>query len=196
VRSRVFEPFFTTKPLGRGTGLGLAIVYGIVERLGGTIEIRSVVDAGSVLEIDLPASSTVADAASDATEEAVVGGNERILLVEDDSMVRKFVAEALQRLGYRVIVAENPTAALAVRPSTFDLVITDVVMPGMDGPELVRRLRKKRPELRVLFVSGYSEHSFQNLGVDMPRTSSLAKPFAPASLARALRKLLDETPAS
>jgi two-component system cell cycle sensor histidine kinase/response regulator CckA len=75
-------------------------------------------------------------------------------------------------------------------------VITDVAMPGMDGPELVRRLRKKRPELPVLFVSGYSEHSSQNLGVGMPRTSSLAKPFAPASLARALRKLLDETPAS
>ena len=193
IRARIFEPFFTTKPVGQGTGLGLATVYGVVERLGGTIEVSSTPGVGTAFRIDLPTSGPVAGSAIEATERPAEGGTERILLVEDEPMVRQFVTAALLRLGYRVVAAECPAEARAVPCSDYDLLITDVVMPGMDGTQLVRTLRLTRPNLPVLFVSGYSQGTVSSDTLDEPRTAMLSKPFTPVELAGAARALLDGT---
>jgi two-component system cell cycle sensor histidine kinase/response regulator CckA len=192
-RARIFEPFFTTKPAGQGTGLGLATVYGVVERMGGTIEVRSAPGLGSVFEIDLPASPPPVGLAAECPEQASAPGTERVLLVEDEPIVRKFVSGALARLGYRVIATENPAEATKVPGADYDLVITDVVMPGMDGTELARTLRRNRPELPILFVSGYSQGIAWGGALAEPRTGMLSKPFTPSELAGAVRKLLDDT---
>jgi len=197
VRARIFEPFFTTKDVGQGTGLGLATVYAVVERMGGTIEVRSSPETGTAFEIDLPASrspAAVAVAPVAPAELPARRGAERILLVEDEPMVRKFATAALLRLGYRVIAAETPADAAGIRASDYDLLVTDVVMPGMVGTELVRTLRHMRPDLPVLFVSGYSQGTVSKAALEEPRTALLSKPFTPSELADAVRRLLDGAP--
>jgi PAS domain S-box-containing protein len=191
-RAHIFEPFFTTKPAGQGTGLGLATVYGVVERMGGTIEVTSAPGFGSIFEIDLPASGPTAGLAAEAAEQAAQAGTERILLVEDEPMVRQLATAALLRLGYRVVPLESPAEATGVPDSDYDLLITDVVMPGMDGTELARTLRQGRPDLPVLFVSGYSYGTVWDHILDEPRTTMLWKPFTPTELVNAARKLLDD----
>jgi len=191
VRAHMFEPFFTTKG-GGGTGLGLATVYGIVERMGGTIEVSSTPGHGTVFEIDLPASGPADELAAETIEPAAAGGTERILIVEDEATVRSFASTALVRLGYRVIAAAGPADAERIPESDYDMIITDVVMPGMDGTELARKLRLTRPDLPVLFVSGYIRGSVAADMLDQPRTGMLAKPYTLAELANAARKLLDE----
>ena len=193
VRAHIFEPFYTTKPSGQGTGLGLATVYGVVERMGGTIEVLSVPGSGTTFELDFPASPKAEPVLPVAATEQPNGGSERILLVEDEAAVRQFASAALTRLGYRLVAVDNPAGAVAVPSSDYDLLITDVVMPGMDGPQLVRALRIGRPDLPVLFVSGYSQVTAGSLGLDEPRTALLSKPFNQAELASAARKVLDET---
>jgi CheY-like chemotaxis protein len=193
VRAHIFEPFYTTKPSGHGTGLGLATVYGVVERLGGTIEVTSAPGAGTTFELDFPASAPATTFVLAASADLPNGGNERILLVEDDPAVRQFASKALERLGYRLMAVENPVVAVAVPSADYDMLITDVVMPGMDGSQLVRTLRIGRPDLPVLFVSGYSQATAGSLALDEPRTALLSKPFTQAELASAARKVLDET---
>ena len=193
-RARIFEPFFTTKEVGQGTGLGLATVYGVVERMGGTIEVRSAPGKGTAFEIDFPASGSSVVPAAVPPEPPARRGAELILLVEDDSMVRKFATAALLRLGYRVTAVESPADGARIPASEYDLLITDVVMPGMVGTELVRTLRQTRPDLPVLFVSGYSQGTVSQDELDEPRTALLSKPFTPVELADAARRLLDEAP--
>jgi CheY-like chemotaxis protein len=191
VQAHMFEPFFTTKG-GGGTGLGLATVYGIVERMGGTIGVSSTPGHGSVFEIDLPASPSTGGLTAATSEPAAVRGTERILVVEDEATVRSFASTALVRLGYSVIAAGGPADAVLIPASDYDMIITDVVMPGMDGTELARNLRLKRPDLPVLFVSGYSRGTVADDFIGEPRTTLLAKPYTLAELANAARKLLDE----
>ncbi len=189
-RSRIFEPFFSTKPVGRGTGLGLATVFAVVTRLHGVIEVRSAPGQGSTIEVDLPSSRLPAAPAVEPANGFRAEGTERILLVEDEERVRRFTAAVLRRLGYVVLTEESPKAALDAEPSEYDALVTDVVMPGLNGAELARKLRDRRPDLPVLFISGYS-HGTAELPTE-PGFALLPKPFTAIALGQAIRQLLDD----
>ncbi len=188
-RSRIFEPFFSTKPVGRGTGLGLATVYGVVTRIGGSIEVNSATGLGTVIEVDLPSSGVLPASSPEPASMARAEGTERIMLVEDEDRVRQFTAAVLARLGYAVLQAASPGEALRVAPTDYDVLVTDVVMPDLNGAELARKVRDMRPDLPVLFMSGYS-HGTADLPVE-PGFALLAKPFTPVALGRAIRRLLE-----
>ena len=194
-QARIFEPFFTTKEPGKGTGLGLSMVHGVVRQHGGAIQLRSVLDGGTTFEIYLPQVETPAEAdALDDTASREVMGRETILLVEDEDDVRLLAREVLERQGYRVIEAADGAHALGVceaAPGRVDLILTDVVMPRMSGRELVDRVRASRPDMRVLYMSGYTEDAIVRHGVRDASTSLLGKPFAPADLVRKTREVLD-----
>jgi PAS domain S-box-containing protein len=193
---RLFEPYFTTKEVGRGTGLGLATVYGIVKQSGGGITVDSSPGLGAVFTILLPAAP--AQAAVAPTAPAVSPGNahgtETVLLVEDEAPVRALAARILRRAGYSVI--DCPSAADALRrieaePGRIELVVTDVVMPGMSGPDLVTRLVRLRPDIRVLFMSGYPRDELDTLVPTASDYAFIQKPMSPAAFARAVRDVLD-----
>jgi PAS domain S-box-containing protein len=190
---RVFEPFFTTKSRGRGTGLGLSTVYGIVKQGVGHIEVDSTPGEGTSFRVFLPlADDPVIVAEQGEQHEVVRTGNERVLLVEDDALVRTFAVKLLKQSGYRVSEAESATRALDIgRDQPFDLLITDVVMPGMNGVELADRLTVERPEMKVLFLSGYADHEIIEKRVLESDATFLAKPFAVDEFVRAVRGLLD-----
>jgi PAS domain S-box-containing protein len=191
---RIFEPFFTTKEPGKGTGLGLSTVYGIVRQSGGGILVETAPGAGTTFEVFLP--RVTARPARPRVEAIVepVGGAETVLLVEDDGMFRELLAEVLHDAGYRVLVAREPQAALALvaeADGAIDLLLSDLVMPGMRGSELARRLRERQTGLRVVLMSGYSEveegaTAAQELGADF-----LQKPFSTKELLRTVRRQLD-----
>ena len=196
----IFDPFFTTKEQGKGTGLGLATCYGIVRQAGGRIEIKSAVGQGSTFRVILPAlpEGTVNPAFSGKSEASTLAprGGELILLAEDEQQVRQLAVRLLRGLGYRVLVAEHGAGALALAEQSgerIDLLLTDVVMPGMTGDELATRLRRERPELRVLFISGYSEDSEAIERVLRSGDGFLPKPFTIASLAHQVRQVLDRS---
>jgi two-component system, cell cycle sensor histidine kinase and response regulator CckA len=196
VRAHVFEPFFTTKERGRGTGLGLAMVYGAVKQHGGSIEVESRLGRGTLVRIFLPAlpSETPSATLPVAPASAVVGGGETILLVEDEAAVRNLAARLLQRRGYRVIACADPGEAIAAateRDSRFDLLLTDVVMPGMNGRALADRLRELRPGLKVLLTSGYSEEMVEQRAASGATFDFISKPYSSESLARRVREVLD-----
>jgi two-component system cell cycle sensor histidine kinase/response regulator CckA len=194
-RARIFEPFFTTKHGSSGTGLGLATVFGIVEQSGGRIDVESEPDQGSEFTIYLPAYTGFEPAVSAAQRPLPQGGSETLLLVEDEATVRASVRRLLEWHGYRVIEAGNGSEALRIyedNPGAIDLVLTDVVMPEMDGRELVERLRIRNPAIRVVFMSGYSEQSVANNGAMPPGTGFVEKPFTVDTLMRRLREVLDE----
>ena len=197
-QARIFEPFFTTKEFGRGTGLGLATVYGIVKQLDGVVRVVSSPDAGASFSIYLrPTSMLPTDTYAPPAVEAR-GGSETILLVEDEGSVRLLLTQVLQRHGYNLIVAEQPGAALVTataRTERIDLVISDVVMPGGTGPELVEALRVTRPRLRALFISGYADAVLSKQG-GLPRdTHFLQKPFTAIDLLIKVRQILTLPPA-
>src|SRR5512146_251589 len=192
----IFDPFFTTKPQGEGSGLGLSTVYGIVKQSGGQIDVDSEIDRGTTFTITLPPAPQVP--ARDVTGE-VQGpprsGGEVILVVEDDDQVRTVVSKGLPRLGYEVLVTRNAEEALALvekHPGRIDLLLTDVVMPGLSGPQLADRLTARRPETRVVFMSGYPEAQDPALGFSLDGRSYLQKPFALSELAEKIRLALDE----
>jgi signal transduction histidine kinase/CheY-like chemotaxis protein/ligand-binding sensor domain-containing protein len=194
-RSRIFEPFFTTKARGKGSGLGLAMVYGIIHQLEGHIVVESEPDKGSRFEIYLPRTEQRAAVVAEPARITSRSGRETILLVEDEPSVRALAATALRRLGYTIIEAASAEDALTIfdrQPDVPNLVVTDVVMPGMDGRQLSTRLKARRPELPVLLMSGYTS---ENPIVDSSDASVafLQKPFTPATLSRAVRALLDRT---
>jgi CheY-like chemotaxis protein len=196
-RSRIFEPFFTTKDATKGSGLGLATSWGIVSQLGGTIWVYSEPGQGSTFKVYLPAVDEPAD--EDVASPAAVSprGAETVLVVEDEDSVRVVVREVLRRQGYTVIEAGNPQSAfeLAERhPGTIELLISDVVMPGEGGPSLARRLIADHPELRVLFVSGYTDDTIVGQGVIEAGAAFLEKPFTADALARKVREVLDRPP--
>ena len=192
---KIFEPFFTTKEVGKGTGLGLSTVYGIVKQSGGFIFADSVVRKGTTFTIYLPVHRAVAGQApakSKAKEKpSELWGTGTILLVEDEAMVRTVAERALTRHGYTVLTAENGEAALEIlaREEKIDLLISDVVMPTMDGPTTVRAARKSHPELPILFISGYAEEQLRK-SIDIPNVSFLAKPFSVQALAETVRAVL------
>jgi PAS domain S-box-containing protein len=192
--ARMYEPFFTTKPKGSGTGLGLATVYGIVEGMGGCIDVTSVPGVGTTFRIDLPASGEASELAPQPPARNAVG-NERVLLVEDEPDVLTLSEMILQRLGYQVVAVPSARDALAWPATDFDLVVTDVVMPGMDGPEMVRRLRQTNPTIPVLYVSGYQPKEEMAAALGEPATWLLSKPFSWTSLGSAVRAALGDADA-
>jgi two-component system cell cycle sensor histidine kinase/response regulator CckA len=193
ILGKVFEPFFTTKEIGKGTGLGLSTVYGIVKQSGGFIFADSKVGEGTRFVIYLPVHrEDVAASRSRKVEKAKkdeLWGSGTVLLVEDEPMVRAVAERALTRHGYRVITADNGEEALEQlsKGEHIDLLISDVVMPGMDGPTVVREARKSRPDLKILFMSGYAEEQLRN-SIDIENVNFLPKPFSVAELAEAARR--------
>ncbi|MBI3927888.1 MAG: response regulator [Armatimonadetes bacterium] len=188
VRSQVFEPFFTTKSPDQGTGLGLSTVYGIVKQSDGHIEVSSAPGQGTTFQIYLPASSEPPSPPFPTGAGAMPRGSETILLVEDEDAVRTFLRASLGRCGYRVVEAANGEEALVLAAelgSRLDLLVSDVVLPRLGGPDLARRLRADRPDLRVLLTSGYSR------GSDLATFPFLRKPFTAEVLANRVREVLD-----
>jgi signal transduction histidine kinase/ActR/RegA family two-component response regulator len=193
---RIFEPFFTTKEPGQGTGLGLSTVYGIVRQSGGCIWVESKLGQGTTFGICLPVfDAPVPAAVADPSPPPVAGGWETILLVEDEQGVRDLTAEILRERGYRVLDAENPDRALRVAADyreTIHLLLTDVVMPGASGRDLADRLAPLRPALKVLYMSGYTDHAIVHHGALDPSVAYIAKPFSPDDIARKVRAVLDD----
>jgi two-component system cell cycle sensor histidine kinase/response regulator CckA len=193
---KIFEPFFTTKEVGKGTGLGLSTVYGIVKQSGGFIFAESQPRMGTSFSIYLPVHRVQrGEAPSKARAKAKAGelwGSGTVLIVEDETMVRTVAERALVRHGYTVLTAENGEEALEIleREGKVDLMISDVVMPTMDGPTTVRAARKLDPELPILFISGYAEEQLRK-SIDIPNVSFLAKPFSVQLLAETVREVLD-----
>ena len=193
-RARIFEPFFTTRK--QGTGLGLSTVYGVIRQSGGLITALSQPGAGTTFTVHLPRVAAPAVADAPAPDTAPPDGTETILLVEDEDMVRALTAKILSRRGYRVIEAANGTAALAAERAhagPIDLLLTDVVMPDLSGPEVARRVLERRPEIAVLFMSGYTDDAVLQHGVLKHETPFLQKPFTPVVLAGKVREVLDQT---
>jgi PAS domain S-box-containing protein len=199
VQARAFEPFFTTKPLGKGTGLGLSTVYGIVKQCHGHVWIYSEEGHGTTFKIYFPRVNAQEPPQEPLPIEADGRGSETVLLVEDEDAVRELAEVVLGRNGYQVITARTATAALTIASTpgrTFDVLVTDVMMPNMTGPQLARRLREVRPELNVLFMSGYTATSILDQGLLEAGAPFLSKPFSPTSLALAVRAVLDGKPTS
>ena len=196
-QARMFEPFFTTKEAGKGTGLGLATAYGIVKQSGGYIWVYSEVARGATFKVYLPRVDAPTDVVAAPPELGTVAGTETVLLAEDDALLLPLARDVLRRLGYTVLEARTPADAVAVAKShmgVIHLLISDVIMPGESGLQLARRLLGTRPDLRVLFISGYSDEAIVRHGVLDPGTAFLQKPFTPAALARKIRELLDAPP--
>jgi CheY-like chemotaxis protein len=194
--ARLFEPFFTTKPAGRGTGLGLATVYGIVKQSGGYIFVDSSPGQGATFRIYLPRMECEDIAGvweSPAVAPEADTGSETILLVEDDDLVRGLARRILAERGYTVLEAHNGIHALSVaetRGDSIQLLVTDVIMPQMSGRELAERLRVLAPELKVLYMSGYTGDALAQQGVLDPDVNLISKPFTPRSLALKVREVL------
>jgi CheY-like chemotaxis protein len=195
LRPRIFEPFFTTKPTDKGTGLGLSTCYGIVKQAGGVIWVYSELGIGSTFKLYVPCTDREPDERiATSTTTRRVGGHETLLVVEDDSQVRSVVADTLRRHGYRVLCAQHGHEALHIAQAHgggIDLLISDVVMPRMGGPELAETLRLTASDLRVLFISGYSEHAAVKHGLVQAGVTLLEKPFTRTSLLERVRAMLD-----
>ena len=197
VRARLFEPFFTTKEPGQGTGLGLATVYGIVKQSAGYVLVESTPSQGTTFQVYLPTTTKLTnemDQELRAAENAAVRGVETVLLVEDERQVREIASRILKRHGYVVLLAASGAEALALSAayaSTIDLVISDAVMPGMTGAEVVQRLQEQRPGLKALFMSGYTDDEILRRGIVSSTAAFIQKPFTLADFARAARKALD-----
>ncbi|MBA4065410.1 MAG: hybrid sensor histidine kinase/response regulator [Isosphaera sp.] len=194
VRARVFEPFFTTKG-GKGTGLGLATVFGVVKQSGGHVLVDSAVGAGTTFRVLLPAvAGGAAEGPAAEPAGASRGGAETVLLVEDEGQVRRIARSALEAAGYAVVEASDGPGAVAVaaaHPGPIDLVVTDVVMPGMGGRAVAEAVRRGRPGVKVLYVSGYTDDAVLRHGVGGGADAFLQKPFTPRSLAEKVRAVLD-----
>jgi PAS domain S-box-containing protein len=193
--SRIFEPFFTTKGEGKGTGLGLATVYGIVKQSGGCISVRSAPQMGTTFRILFPVADAV-DSAHRTSEEPDKSdaGSETILLVEDDSPVRDLAQRVLEMRGYKVLPARHAEDALRIASGSveqIDLVVTDLVMPGMNGREFVEALHGRAPGIPVLYMSGYTDDDIIRRGLTDSRVAFLQKPFTAKSLTRLVRSVLD-----
>ena len=192
-RQQLFDPFFTTK--AGGTGLGLATVYGIVEQSGGTIEVDSAPGMGSSFRVWLPSVEEAAETAAVAPASAPAAGTETILLVEDEAVVRQLVAEILETTGYTVLQAGDGPSALELlrrHAEPVELLVTDVVMPGMSGPEVAKAVTAMRPGMHVLYTSGYTDQAIGHHGVLEPGIAFLQKPFSADDLTTKVRGLLDE----
>jgi CheY-like chemotaxis protein len=192
---KVFDPFFTTKEVGKGTGLGLSMVFGFVKQSNGHIKIYSEEGHGTAVKIYLPRATGLDQTAAEMQASSrVKGGNEVVLVVEDDALVRRYVITQIQGLGYTTLEASNAAEALDVigKAATIDLLFTDVIMPGpMNGRQLVDEALKRRPSLKTLYTSGYTENAIVHHGRLDSGVLLLAKPYRQADLARMIRLALD-----
>ena len=194
VREHVFEPFFTTKEKGRGTGLGLSMVYGIVRQCGGYIELDSQPGAGSEFRISFRTSKEAPSPVVEGAPAPSCAGNEALLGVEDDAAVREFDVRVRAEMGYRVLDATSPDEAIRMGreyQGSIDLVLADVVLPEMSGVALVDQLRKTRPGIKALFVTGFDERSAVERGVNLKADAVLMKPYKQEALAFKIRQVLD-----
>jgi CheY-like chemotaxis protein len=201
VLRRIFEPFFTTKEVGKGTGLGLAMVYGAVQQNQGFVQVKSQVGRGSCFRLYFPRYVETGErtaAAHSGLPSHPLRGKETVLLVEDESAVWRVVRAKLERLGYRVLIATGPEDALRLaqqKPDGIDLLLTDVVMPGMNGRELYERLLRHHPRLKCLYMSGYTGNVVVEQGVLEEGIHFLPKPFNLYTLSVKLREVLEAPPA-
>ena len=196
-KEHLFEPFFTTKPEGKGTGLGLSTVYGIVKQSGATITVESAVGRGTTFRIYFP--RTEAELSPSETRPLQQGGTERLLLVEDDRSVRELVERIFRERGYKVTATGDGKEAFHVfvaQADQIDLVVTDLIMPGMNGRELVQALQLIRPDLKALYVSGYTEDEIMRRGLHDPSVAFLQKPFTAEVLLAKVRSVLEARPSS
>jgi two-component system, cell cycle sensor histidine kinase and response regulator CckA len=198
VHARLFEPFFSTKEFGKGSGLGLAAVYGIVQQSGGSISVQSRPGAGTTLKIFLPGVSEgeMMPATTPLSRPSAesLRGTETILLVEDQTQLRALSREFLEKLGYTVLQAAHAEEAVRVScafPGQIDLLLTDIVMPGVNGREMANKLKPLRPDMKVLYVSGYTQDAFAVPGMIDPNEAFLDKPFPPEKLAQKIREVLN-----
>jgi two-component system, cell cycle sensor histidine kinase and response regulator CckA len=193
--ARVFEPFFTTKEMGKGTGLGLSTVYGIVKQSDGYIWVYSEPGRGSTFKVYFPRVDQPAEnAVKEKRTQAAARGTESILLVEDDKMLRDLAQSVLHDYGYSVLAPERVDEVESLcqkHPDTIHLLLTDVVMPGISGHELARRVTALRPGTKVLYMSGYTDNAIVHRGLLDPGISFLPKPFTPGALASKVREVLD-----
>ena len=191
---KIFDPFFTTKESGKGTGLGMSIVYGIISQHNGYIKVYSEPGIGTTLRLYLPLIETQ-DAAAPATAPALPrGGTETILLAEDDQIIRDLEVNVLQEFGYKVLIARDGQEAVdmfQVQPDGIDLVLLDMIMPNKNGSQACREIRALRPDIKVLFISGYTADLIQERGLGQDGVELIMKPVSPAGLARKIRELLD-----
>lgn len=194
VVDKIFEPFFTTKGLGKGTGLGLAVVHGVVQQSGGTVTVESAVGAGTTFTVFLPAATDTESGIAPEVTRVGPHGNETVLVVEDEDAVRTLVQVALEGKGYTVLTASDGKEALSRLnefTNTIDLLVTDVIMPGLSGRELAEAARSMRPGLRVLYMSGYTDDALDRHGMQGTDNQFIQKPFTPLSLARRVREIFD-----
>jgi PAS domain S-box-containing protein len=193
-QSRLFEPFFTTKGNGKGTGLGLSTVFGIVKQSGGSVAVYSEPSRGTSVKVYLPRNDQPAVLETERALRKVVRGTETILLVEDDEMVRTLVRETLERNGYKILDAAGPIEARRIADQyrlPIQMLITDVVMPKVSGRDLADQLIRKRPDLKVLYMSGYTDNAVLNSGILQKEVAFLQKPFTPAALSDKVREVLE-----
>jgi two-component system, cell cycle sensor histidine kinase and response regulator CckA len=196
VKTRIFEPFFTTKDQGKGTGLGLATVYGIVKTYGGHVGVASAVGIGTTFQLLFPAASEEVTRAAPGAVAVAPRGTETVLLVEDDAGVRGVAQVALRMHGYVVLEADSGSDAIRAaeeHAGPIHILLTDVVMPGMGGREVAGAVRARRPEIKVVYMSGYTDDAVVRHGIVEATDAFLQKPFAPLSLARKVRAVLDGT---
>jgi two-component system cell cycle sensor histidine kinase/response regulator CckA len=192
--AHIFEPFFTTKELGKGTGLGLSTVYGIVKQTGGHVGVHSEVGQGTTFKVYLPRLDKPVELAEKPVDEAGLSGSETILVVEDEADVRMLIQSVLESQGYSVILASSPIEAVTLSERhavRIHLLLTDVVMPGFSGMELAEHLTSARPEMEVLFISGYTADAITRHGVLDEKTQLLQKPFTPIALLRKVRETIE-----
>ena len=193
-QARLFEPFFTTKASGRGTGLGLSTVFGIVKQSGGNLNVYSVPNCGTSVKIYLPRIDQPVALETELLRKREVSGSETVLLVEDEESVRTLVRETLVRVGYKVMDASDPLEARQLSDryrKPIHLLITDVVMPKFSGRELAEELRARRPGMKVLYMSGYTDSAIVNTGILQQEVAFLQKPFTPAALTEKVREVLE-----
>ncbi|HSO72320.1 MAG TPA: ATP-binding protein, partial [Thermodesulfobacteriota bacterium] len=197
-RSHIFEPFFTTKELGKGTGLGLSTVYGIIKQSGGYIWVDSLPESGTTFQIFLPqAEGESSLKESQPRSPPLFQSSETILIVEDNELVRNLTSEALKHYGYRVIEAPGGEPALKIareHGEKIDLLLTDVVMPGLNGRELADQILSFRPDIKVLYMSGYSDNAIVQNGILTPGLAFIEKPFSPETLAEKVRQVIYSSP--
>jgi CheY-like chemotaxis protein len=193
-QSHLFEPFFTTKEMGKGTGLGLSTVYGIVKQSEGYIWCYSEVGVGTTFKVYLPRVHEEAAPGRQTTSPPLIRGSGTVLLIEDDPALRNLLSETLEGGGYTVLVADGGAKALEIAaeyPGAIQLVVTDVIMPGLTGRQAAQEIQAGRPEVRILFISGYTDEAIARHGLLEPGVNFLAKPFTPDALLRKVRAVLD-----
>jgi len=192
--AHMFEPFFTTKEFGKGTGLGLSTVYGIVKQSGGSVWAYSEVGLGTTFKIYLPCVNAVPEITVPSDRpDTIERGSQTILIVEDEAALLEVARQSLLAAGYTILAAQSPAEALRIsesHPGPIHLIVTDVIMPGMSGSQLASHLSASRPEMKVLYVSGYTDDTIVRHGVLEPGLAFLQKPFSPKTLARKVGEVL------